>query len=111
MKKLIPILTLLLVTLLVSSAKAITVDVTCDPWVISSPGGSTKIIVSSDVGGKGSITVMTPIFHSTSVCLIDVPAGGSDYKFYPDDFPGGSTLELGGYDVTVLLLGKGYKVT
>lgn len=94
------------VSMLISSAQAVVVSVTADPDVVPHPGGSTTIRVFASDAGVGSVTIFTPITHTSSVALIDVPAGGADSVVYPDDFPGGSTEEIGKYEVMVYLAGQ-----
>jgi len=94
----------IMVSLLIGLAMAQNVSVTCDPEIIRLPGGSTTITVTSDKGAIGLMTVFQPNGDSSTV-PIHVRAGGSVSKDYPDDFPGGSTMQLGEYTVRVALLG------
>jgi len=99
---------MVLFSMLALSARAITVGVDVSPEKIL-PGGTSKIKVSADEAGTGAVTVITPITRTSSVASVDVPAGGFDEVEYPTDFPGGSTTELGEYDVIVALKGTDYK--
>lgn len=107
----LPLVLVAAILLSIISVNAVVVSVTVDPEVIPFPNGSTIIKVSSSEAGVGSITVVTPVSHIASVAVINVPEGGSDSKVYPDDFSGGSTVEIGQYEVTVYLAGDEYKAT
>ncbi|UCE28991.1 MAG: hypothetical protein JSV85_06965 [Candidatus Bathyarchaeota archaeon] len=107
----LPVIIALSILLAINSVVAVVVSVTVDPEVIPHPGGSTTVRVFSSEAGVGSITVVTPVSHTASVAAINVPEGGADSAVYPDDFPGGSTTEIGEYEVTVYLAGEEYKAT
>jgi len=108
LKKLIVSIALLAALMLIDIVGAITVSVTCNPQQIL-PGKTTTITVTSDAGGSGSITVITPR-GDTSVVSITIPAGGGYVsKVYPTDFgPSASTSEVGEYQVIVVLSGYRY---
>jgi hypothetical protein len=110
LKKLIVSIALLAALMLIDIVGAITVSVTCNPQQIL-PGQTTTITVTSDAGGSGSITVITPQTHTSSAVSITIPpGGGSVSKVYPTDFgPSASTSEVGEYQVIVVL--SGYKYT
>lgn len=98
----------LIALLLISSAKAVTVTITCTPEVIPHPGGTTTITVTSDKGGIGAIRVIRPNGESSIVSICIPAGGGSVSKVYPDDFEfpfPGSTEQLGEYEVKLTLLG------
>jgi hypothetical protein len=109
LKKLIVSIALLAALMLIDIVGAITVSVTCNPQQIL-PGETTTITVTSDAGGSGSITVITPQTNTSSAVSITIPPGGSVSKVYPTDFgPSASTSEVGEYQVIVVL--SGYKYT
>lgn len=95
----------LIAILLVSSAKAVEVTVTCTPDVIPSPGEKTTITVESDKGGIGWIKVTQPSGESSSIFISIPNGGGSISKDYPEDFPSGSTVQSGEYSVKVVVGG------
>jgi len=86
-------------------AVSVTVRVTCDPEVISQ-GGKTTITVTCSKEATGLIEVITPDEIIRGSVNITIPAGGSISKVYPDDFPGGSTSQVGNYTVIVSLYGQ-----
>jgi len=86
-------------------AVSVTETVTCNPEVIP-PGGKTTITVTCSEAANGSIMVITPSEIIRSSVDITVPARGSISKVYPDDFPGGSTSQVGNYTVIVSLYGQ-----
>jgi hypothetical protein len=110
LKKLIVSIALLSALILIDIVGAITVSVTCTPQRIL-PGETTTITVTSDAGGSGSITVITPR-GDTSVVSITIPAGGGSIsKVYPTEFgPSASTSEVGEYQVIVVLSGYKYSI-
>jgi len=98
-------MTMVLFSMLALSAKAVTVGVDVFPEKIL-PGATSTITVTlgaGDPAGTGSVTVITPVTRTVSSTGISVPSGGSDSVEYPTDFPGGSTTEMGEYDVIVAL--------
>jgi len=111
MKKIL--LTLNLIVLLtltfVGIARAVSIDVTCNPGAISL-GESTTITVGCDKDATGSITVITPVTKISSSVSITITAGGSTSKVYPGDFSG-STSEIGEYEVIVFLSGNPFKAS
>lgn len=98
----------LLMLLMIGSAMAQTVNVTCHPEEIY-PGESTTITVSCDKGGIGFIKVIQPNGKSSMVDIHIPSGGGSIEKVYPDEFPDfphpAGTEQLGEYKVRVALLG------
>jgi len=101
------IITLVFTILLISTAKAITINVTVTPTAIL-PGESVKITVTSDSAGEGLITVKPPDGGGSATSIpISFSTAGIKYKYYPGDWldagQEASTATLGEYKVHVVL--------
>jgi len=99
------IITLVLIILPVSTAKALTINVDVDPPTIF-PGESTTITVVCDSEGEGKIWVKPPDGGgpAKSVDISFPDGGGSVSKVYPGDFgPDASSTTLGEYEVHVVV--------
>ena len=109
MRRVLPLIAAIMLLMLIGTVAVycLTVSVTCSPEVIQR-GGKTTITVTCDQGGTGWINVTTPS-KKTSRIYIDISPGGSVSKKYPTDFLGGSTDEIGQYEVIVYLEGYRYK--
>ena len=81
-------------------------EISVNPAVISTPGGTTTITLHTDLDATGTLSVKDPNGNTwvadTAINCNDGPGnfGGSQTWTYPDDFTGADSNTVGSYDVT-----------